>query len=399
MVSDEEKVKPANLQASWKMTYSHGRCICAAILFTFLLIIIGQANGDTNESLYVTEELAGLESAPRVSALSAKKRRASFDQASTSSVGKMHKASRAHMDEMADSSVKQMGNERADGFEEQQLPQSRMLVKSGRMILRSERGREVLRNVVLAVNTLVTSHHGYVESTSENTVSMGCYHRRCRSRYASDGEQDTDGVSRDDADWQERQRALNGEHLEVLLKIRVPVNEFDNLYRACSSISRTTVLEEGYDVEDVTARYVDAAARQSALQATHDQLLTIMKKADAVSDVLKVQAQLSKVDQDLESYKQQTRWLERESSMSKLSLTVKESEPNFHMLSTAPQISRPWRAFQNGIYFWNEVLASAVDGSVYVCVFGMPLACVGGVVFLVVRKARCKGSTGPDSRV
>ena len=54
---------------------------------------------------------------------------------------------------------------------------------------------------------------------------------------------------------------------------------------------------------DVTDRFVDAAARAASLEATHSQLLALMKRADTVKDVLSVQQQLSQIEQQLESKK------------------------------------------------------------------------------------------------
>lgn len=41
-------------------------------------------------------------------------------------------------------------------------------------------------------------------------------------------------------------------------------------------------------VSDVTTRFVDAASRAASLNATRDQLTSLMKRADSVDEVLKV---------------------------------------------------------------------------------------------------------------
>ena len=56
-----------------------------------------------------------------------------------------------------------------------------------------------------------------------------------------------------------------------------------------------------------TGEFVDHAARASSLEATHNQLLALMKRADQVADVLNVQRELHSISAELESQKVSTK--------------------------------------------------------------------------------------------
>lgn len=379
MVCDEGKTKPAVSQLLRIVMEPKLRCMLAVVVSPLMLIGIGGVHGEVSttrsESFRVASDMHTL------SLRRSSRDAPSLERISTVASSDTPEARSAPKERPeTESAPPPTDDARNDGNQETDLPQSRMLVKNGRVMLRCERSRRSVQAVVAAVNRVVQKYNGYVEQTSQNTLRVGCYHTYCGSAQRADDEASHNkNVTTDEKEEaKERQRLLDGEQLEVSMRIRIPVDRFESLYEACKNIERSSVTSEGYDVEDITARYVDAAARVSALQATHDQLLAIMKRADAVSDVLKVQTQLGKVNQELESYKQQTRWFRQESSMSKLFLTIKESEPSFEGQRSAKHVSRPWKAFEQGVAFWKETFALLVDGSVYVCIFGFPLVCIGG---------------------
>ena len=78
-----------------------------------------------------------------------------------------------------------------------------------------------------------------------------------------------------------------------------------------------------------TGQYVDHAARASSLEATHAQLLALMKRADQVSDVLKVQQELHRISEQLESQKAVMQRLKKDSTFStiRLQITPQEETP------------------------------------------------------------------------
>ena len=111
------------------------------------------------------------------------------------------------------------------------------------------------------------------------------------------------------------------------LNARVPAERFDSLFAGAKALAGATLVNEGFSVDDVTASYVDVAARAKALEATHAQLLALMGRAEAVKDVLAVQSELGRTAASLEAQKARKRSLEKQATLSTLSVTIEERPP------------------------------------------------------------------------
>lgn len=95
---------------------------------------------------------------------------------------------------------------------------------------------------------------------------------------------------------------IEGEELHeynLTTRVRIPAAKFNDFI---------SYAEKGFEVksksvssENITDAYVDNEARLKNLKAQETQILEIMKKADKVEDVLKVQAELYKVRGEIES--------------------------------------------------------------------------------------------------
>lgn len=82
-------------------------------------------------------------------------------------------------------------------------------------------------------------------------------------------------------------------------KIRIPSNKFDDFM---------SFTEKGFDVknksitsDNITDAYVDNEARLKNLRAQEEQILTILKKANTVEEVLKVQGELYRIRGEAEA--------------------------------------------------------------------------------------------------
>jgi len=86
------------------------------------------------------------------------------------------------------------------------------------------------------------------------------------------------------------------------------------------------VSAETTSAQDVTEEYVDLEATLRNLEATEAQLLKLMEKAVKVEDILDVQRELSRVQQDIERTKGRMQYLERTSAMSLIQVTLEQSK-------------------------------------------------------------------------
>jgi hypothetical protein len=112
------------------------------------------------------------------------------------------------------------------------------------------------------------------------------------------------------------------------ISIRVPAEKYDEAVSKLRAIA-VKVPNESTDTQDVTEEYIDLKARLAMLEATEAQYLELMKKAETVEEILKVQQALSDVRQNIESLKGRIQYIERTSDMSLININLTE-EATFH---------------------------------------------------------------------
>ena len=131
--------------------------------------------------------------------------------------------------------------------------------------------------------------------------------------------QDREGYVVNSSSWKE------GERVVGQITIRVPSADFNYAMSVLRSMA-VEVSSETTSAQDVTEEYVDLEATLRNLEATEAQLLKLMEKAVEVDDILDVQRELSRVQQDIERTKGRMQYLERTSSMSLIQVMLEQSK-------------------------------------------------------------------------
>jgi len=116
-----------------------------------------------------------------------------------------------------------------------------------------------------------------------------------------------------------------GERIVGQITIRVPSSDFNHAMSVLRSMA-VEVNSETTSSQDVTEEYIDLEATLRNLEATETQLLKLMEKAEKVEDILNVQRELSRVQQDIERTKGRMQYLERTSEMSLIQVVLEQSK-------------------------------------------------------------------------
>lgn len=133
--------------------------------------------------------------------------------------------------------------------------------------------------------------------------------------------------------------------------LRVPAAGFENLVASVRGLG--TVKSITTHGQDVTAQYTDIQARLTALDATRNQLLTILSKASAIGDVLAVQDRINDVQTQIEQLQGQLKVLDDQTSFAALSVDV--AQHGAAAGSPAPEsgLAKAWHdardGFTNGV--------------------------------------------------
>ena len=146
--------------------------------------------------------------------------------------------------------------------------------------------------------------------------------------------------------------AEGGDNPTGSVTLRVPVGTFDNLVASVRGLG--TVKSITTHGQDVTAQYTDIQARLTALNATRNQLLTILQKASAIGDILSVQDRINQVQTEIDQLQGQQKVLDDQTSYAALSVDVAQ-EGSVAPGPPAPKagVAKAWddarHGFTNGV--------------------------------------------------
>lgn len=118
----------------------------------------------------------------------------------------------------------------------------------------------------------------------------------------------------------------------VTVVARVPAAQFETTVEEIRKIG-SRILQEKRTGQDVTEEYIDLEARIRTKKALEAQFLEIMKQARSVSDALEVQRQLAGVRTEIEQLEGRRRFLENQSSLSTITVTL---QPPVSIVAATP---------------------------------------------------------------
>jgi len=220
----------------------------------------------------------------------------------------------------------------------------RMIVRNGDMYLVVEDVSEAME----AINQLTGGLNGYVVSSS-----------------VSGEEEDMRG-------W---------------IAIRVPDESFEQALADIRELA-VRVESEGTSSQDVTEEYIDLEARLANAEATEQEFLVLLDKAEDVEDILRIYDSLSRIRQEIEQIKGRMQYLERTSLMSLISVYL---EPEF---SGKPPVPPGWNALQifksaaRGLVITGQVLGTiAIWLLIFIPIWGTAL----GIILWRRHKRKIRG--------
>jgi hypothetical protein len=137
-----------------------------------------------------------------------------------------------------------------------------------------------------------------------------------------------------------------GKSYEVItMQLRVPAAQFDATINEIRNAG-SRVTSEKISGQDVTEEYIDLEARLRTQRALEEQLLKIMKDSNSVADALEVQRELANVRTEIERVEGRRRFLENQTSLSTISVTLQPPAP---LINTKGFTRSVASAFGNGI--------------------------------------------------
>lgn len=101
--------------------------------------------------------------------------------------------------------------------------------------------------------------------------------------------------------------------------VRVPAPQFDAAFAAASAAGR--VLHESREANDVTEEYLDLGIRLETATKARARLLEVLQKAERVEDILKVEAEIRRLSEEIERLEGRRKLLADQVALATLTVT------------------------------------------------------------------------------
>lgn len=182
------------------------------------------------------------------------------------------------------------------------------------------------------------------------------------------------------------------------MTVRVPVEQFDAMMASIEELA-IEVRTSSTNGEDVTEEYVDRRARLENLEATAARVRSFLEDADDVEEALAVNAELSRLEGEIEAARGRIQYLEQSAAFSTITVNI-----------TPDALAQPieiggWRA-SGVVRDAIQALITALQGlatiAIWLIVVLLPLALLllaplALIFFLIRRRRRATAATAPET--
>ncbi len=168
---------------------------------------------------------------------------------------------------------------------------------------------------------------------------------------------------------------------EGTIVFKIPSEKFDDFVNYIKEIGSITY--QSIQSTDITEEYYDIKSRLKNLKATEERLLSILSKASNVTEILQVEAELSRVRGDIESFEGQIKLYDNLVGFSTITLSI-------YGPSSIPMVEEEGFDKKAGNVFSEslEALAKFGEGIVYVLIAIVPWLPVilvnAGIIILII---------------
>jgi hypothetical protein len=115
------------------------------------------------------------------------------------------------------------------------------------------------------------------------------------------------------------------EDMRGWITFRVPDDKFETALEQLRDMAVRVESEQTYS-QDVTEEYIDLQARLGNAEATEQQYLALLDKAEEIEDILDIYSYLSRIRSEIEQLKGRIQYLEQTTSTSLISVSLEPEE-------------------------------------------------------------------------
>jgi hypothetical protein len=190
---------------------------------------------------------------------------------------------------------------------------------------------------------------------------------------------------------EQSQSDSHGKLDRVDITLRVPAASFEKALDGLAALG--TVRHRTQSVEDVSTQVIDIAARVRAQKASVNSIQQLLARANTIAEIISIEGQLATRQADLDSLEQQQRYLDDQTSLSTIQLTLTHPAKPTHKehdkaTGFLAGLDGGWHALGDSVMVVGTVLGALLP-------FAVVLALIGTPVWMVVRRRRVVASPAP----
>ncbi|HHV65519.1 MAG TPA: DUF4349 domain-containing protein [Peptococcaceae bacterium] len=178
------------------------------------------------------------------------------------------------------------------------------------------------------------------------------------------------------------------DHTTAYLNLRVPVNKFEEFKGGLEQFG--TVSDQHLYTDDVSQQYYDVETRLRSWEAQEERYLEILKKANTVEEILKIEDSLANVRREMESLKGQLKYLDNRVEYSEIRLHIQPKQSNI-------AVNDPWQpvsikntfiAAKNALIKSVSFLWNFINYLIVFTGYAIPIVIILGILWLIYRSVR-----------
>ncbi|MBO7252097.1 MAG: DUF4349 domain-containing protein [Oscillospiraceae bacterium] len=174
----------------------------------------------------------------------------------------------------------------------------------------------------------------------------------------------------------------NRRYRNASLTVRIPAENVDQFTQTMGGIAN--VVSNNLRREDVTLQYVDTEGRINALKTEEARLLELLASAQNMTDLLQIEARLSEVRYELESYTSRLNTLDNKINYATVNIYVEEVQEY-----TPTEEPTLWARITQGLSNSAKGLVESLENLLVFLIVNIPYMIVyGGIVLLLILAVR-----------
>lgn len=189
--------------------------------------------------------------------------------------------------------------------------------------------------------------------------------------------------------------SISGDYKRMQLVLKIPPENL-NLFqdKITEYVGKGKVRNINIVSSDITSEYYDYSARLESYQASRDQMLELLKKAQNIDETLIIQAEITRLQADIDSLQGQIRMWDKLIAMATITLYIDQEDNPF---KTTTEVSwkfssfeEIWSTMRNGFVEVVNTIYSLIIWLIIGIVSLSPIIVIVGIVLYVVFKIKRK---------